>query len=299
MQELLLEGAPRFEHQAALLETPPAPLFISPPYEGWMVITGARPWGLELRTAAERLSQACHTTAISCEIFGNCYRLRLSAYRNGQPDRHLCTPQDGWQEQSATTSIAMAQKKAAALADTAEMPLYDDAEQLAYETLLALEVPVPLMLMGTQPFGSAAKAALEVGPGTTLKPTAEGAAIPRDSLPLFLPAPCPSAAADAPVLPTSVGQDFGLTLFEDRYVEGRPGPASLERLLQIEAALLARAQRAAPGAKVSLTLCYHAGIDQPRLEAMLRAKERPTLAATGDAPCRPWWAFWREWTKAR
>jgi hypothetical protein len=102
------------------------------------------------------------------------------------------------------------------------------------------------------------------------------------------------------VLPTGTSQDFGLMLFDDRYVEGRPTLAAVDRLLAIEEEILARARRVEPKVEVTLTVTYHAGIHQGLLDEMLRRRGRPTAAHLDRGEGRPpWWQFWRHFGRMR
>ncbi len=89
-------------------------------------------------------------------------------------------------------------------------------------------------------------------------------------------------------------------LFEDRYVEGRPSRAAVDRLLAIEDEILARARRACPDAKqVSLTVTYHGGAYQDLLDTELQARGRPTAAHLERGDRVPWWQFWRHFGRLR
>ena len=252
----------------------PAPLVVSPAHEGWIAITGARGFFDELPWVAAELSRACGVRAVSCELIGNSYALRLCRYEAGESRKEQRTPEAGW---------------AGGTAELAEMPTYDDAEKLALQGLRESGVPTALAVLGTCPLAQPARRMISLGEGTSLRrpgagPTAQPVEVRTPELP----------GDDPPVLPTGQSQDFGLMLFEDRYVEGRPTLAAVDRLLAIEEEILARARRACPEAQqVSLTVTYHAGAHQDLLDGELRARGRPTAAHLERGDRVPWWQFWR------
>jgi hypothetical protein len=272
----------RPEHRAShegLLD-PPGPIVISPALDGWIAICGARAWIDDLVWAARLLSTSCDTLTISCEILGNSYRLRLSEQERGAERALRRTPVTGWLDQEEQAPGAM--------------PIYEDVELDAYRALRALEVPTPLTTLGTSPLGYGAERMVELGEGTRLSPGSEG--IAREQAPLRAAA---FSGDDPPVVPSEVSQDFGLMLFESRYVEGLASDASVDRLVQIEEELLARAQRARPGSNVSLTVTYYGGLEQDRLDDLLRARGRPTAAYAERGDRARWWEFWRHFGKLR
>lgn len=270
LEGLLLDDG----HQVDLegFEDPPGPAVVCPPHQGWVAVTGAGAWIDDLPWAAEELSRACDELAASLEVFGNCYRLRLCQCRAGNRERLLCSPEGGWRPGAE---------------EPARMPLYEDVEQLAFSTLVELGVPPALTAVGTRPFGCTGDA-LELGEGVTLG--RRGAEIERGALELAL-APF-DGGDDAPVVPTRVGEDFGLMIFEDRYLEGEPADASLARLIEIEEAFTARAKRTRREGNVSSTFTYYGGPHQERLDTLLRAQSRHTLPAEHRFR-PPWWQFWR------
>lgn len=264
------------EHQADLegIEDPPGPLVVCPPLEGWVAVTGAGGWVDDLGWAAQRISAACATTAASGEIFGNCYRLRLAVHSEGQEQRSLRSPETEPD-------------------DDGPMPRYDDVEQLLYTALHELGVPPALVAVGTRPFED--RPLLEACPGITLLPGSDG--VERGELQVQLPDV--AAGDDAPVLPTRIGQDFGLMIFEDRYIEGVPNEAALTRLFELEQRYTERARRAYTGeAELSATFTYYAGPNQERLDVLLHSHDRHTLPAENRFR-PPWWAFWRYFGKWR
>jgi hypothetical protein len=255
----------------------PAPLVVSPAHEGWIALTGARGFFDELPWVAAELSRACGVRAVSCELIGNSYALRLASFEAGERKQEKRTPEAGW---SGGT--------------LAEMPVYEDAEKLAMQGLREAGVPAALVAIGTAPLAQPARRVISLGEGMSLRRPDAG------STPQQVEVRAPELPGnDPPVLPTSTGQDFGLTLFEDRYVEGRPTLVAVDRLMSIEEDLLARAKRACPGAQVSLTVTYHGGRHQDVLDEELRARGRPTAAHLERGDRVPWWQFWRHFGRLR
>jgi hypothetical protein len=252
---------------------PPEPFWIGPPHEGWIAITGVRGWLDDLPRDSQELSAAGHCRALCCEIFGNCYRLRLSEFSAGEKVRIIKTPGEGWDEDPGEAAL---------------MPLYEDAERMAYTALREAGVPPSLITLGTSPLGYAARSALELGRAVRLFPV-EGK-MERSEQVLRV---VPFEGDEPPVLPCEMGRDFGLMLFETRYVEGRPSTGTVERLLQIEETFLARARRAQPEDDLTLTVMYHTGVYQNELDALLRARGRPTATYAERGERVPWWQFWR------
>jgi hypothetical protein len=278
LTELLRDPSKRADLEG--LVAPPGPVHISPAHEGWIAVTGAGAWIADLRAAAAHLARACNARAVSLELFANCYRLRLSEHQGGEQRRALLAPEDGWDTEE----------------EPPRMPLYEDTEQLAWTTLAEIGVPPALAAIGTAPLGSAAKEPALSGQAVTLTPTLDGDAVEEGTCELTLPG---FGGDDAPVLPNGLTQDFGTALFEDRYVEGAPGAETLARLLEIEQWMLERSTRACPPeARVSLTVTYHDGVHQDRLDDMLRAEGHHTQPASGRERA-PWWAFWRYLGKMR
>jgi len=263
--------------QEGLLDAP-GPVVVSPPHEGWTAVCGARAWIDDLVWAAARLSTACRCLVVSCEILGNAYRLRLSEHEGGAQRRVLRTPEGGWLDQPDGASA---------------MPRYDDVELLAWRSLRELGIAAPLVVLGTAPLGYASRPPLALGEAVRLAP---GATVERSRAPLST---VPFEGDDPPVLPAEASSDFGLTLFERRYVEGKPSDAAVDRLLQIEDDFLARAKRARPEAQVSLTVTYHGGEHQEALDDLLRARGRPTAAYGERGERTPWWQFWRYFGRLR
>jgi len=278
VEQLLLDRTHRVDLDVQT--TAPPPLVICPPHAGWVVVTGAGAWIDDLPWAAERLSAACGGVALSCEVFGNCYRSRLGHFQGGAQQQLVCSPAETW------------------AGEVRAMPLYEDVEQVIFEALSRLEIPPALIAVGTRPLGSSGEP-VPLGPAVTL--SRHGDTLTRGTLDVTLPAlavqnlsgPYRDApGSDAPVLPTRVGQDFGLMLFEDRYLEGDPSGPALDRLLGIEAALTERARRATARTDLSTTFTYFAGPHQDKLDAMLRVRDRHTLPVEArERP--PWWQFWR------
>jgi len=269
----LLRGA---EHLASLedFDDPPAPVVVCPPHEGWVAVTGAGAWLDDLPWAAERLSAACAAVAASCEVFGNCYRMQLAVFDAGKEQRRRRSPEKEGD-------------------DHGPMPIYEDVEQLAWSALRELGIPAALIAVGTHPHGCRDHDT-GAGAGVTLRRRDEE--IERGELPVTLP----HGADSPPVLPTRTSQDFGLMIFEDRYLEGLPGEAALARLLELEQRFTERARAAhdASRGQISTTFTYYAGPHQERLDGMLRAHDHHTLPVEQRVR-PPWWAFWRYFGKLR
>jgi hypothetical protein len=285
LSELLADPARRADPEG-LIE-PPGPVLISTPFEGWIAVTGVRAWLADLAGAAKELSRALNAHVVSFELVGNCYRLRIGQFEGGERQQLLQTPEGDWSCEE----------------EPAAMPLYEDCEQLAYETLTKLGIPTALTVVGTAPFNAAPGEPTAMdGPAVTLTPAPEGGEAEVGEQPLSLP---PLSGDDAPVLPNGLSRDFGISLFEERYVEGAPEDETLSRLLAIERAMLERAQRAALAhggqeeeERVSLTVTYLGGGYQARLDRMLQAEGHHIPHSTGrERP--PWWAFWRYLGKMR
>jgi hypothetical protein len=272
----------RPEHHAShegLLD-PPGPIVVSPALDGWIAICGARAWIDDLVWAARQLSTACDTLAVSCEILGNSYRLRLSEQERGIERTLKRTPPTGWLDQEEPAP--------------GEMPIHEDVELDAYHALRERQIPAPLITLGTAPLGYGAERMRDLGEGTRLCPGSEGIAREQAAV-----RAADFAGDDPPVVPGEVSQDFGLMLFESRYVEGKASDGSVDRLVQIEEELLARAKRARPEANVSLTITYYGGLDQDRLDDLLRARGRPTAAYAERGDRARWWEFWRYFGRLR
>jgi hypothetical protein len=295
----LLADAQHAADRGGVLD-PPGGLFVSPSVEGWVVICGARGWLDDLGWAASALAARLGAEAASLELFGNCYRLRAAECdRTGARTRLVLSPADGWGDESD---------------GDAPMARYEDVEASAYAQLRALGVPAVLLAVGTRPLGRAAEPELRLGEGVALTPAPSGGRVGRLPRPLLAAA---FSGDDPPFLPLERGgAGFGevqaegspyraspgtrppLILFDERYVEGVPSDAAVDRLLEIEAGFLARAGRICPDHEVSLTVTYHAGAHQDRLDDFLRARGRPTSPSVArERP--PWWQFWRHLGKAR
>jgi hypothetical protein len=269
----LLEDTRHRADQEGILD-PPGPVLISAAHRGWIAILGASPWVNDLCWLGDQLSTSCQAKVVSAVILANCYRLRLATHEAGLTSLQLQTPETGWLHQAE---------------ETQQMPLYEDVELRAWRELHQLQVPASLVLLGTCPLGAASLPEVALGQGTQLTPG--DAKVERGSLELK---GLDYDREDPPVLPMDLSRDFGVMLFDIRYVEGRPTRQSLERLLQIEEEFLARALRAEPGANVSLTVTYHAGVYQDEVDYFLRARGHVTAAHTERGDHRPsWWQFWR------
>jgi len=275
LEELLRLEGHRADQEGIL--DPPGPVVVSPAYEGWVAVTGVRAWVDDLVWTADRLSTACGETTLSFEIIGNCYRLRHSEQRAGQEQHIRRTPDYGWDLDNDSDKP-----------DT--MPRYEDAEKAAWEFLMQSGVPAPLATIGTLPLGHEPAAMLSLGAGTALSPDNHGRVSkePREVCVV------PYDSGDPPSLPTNISRDFGLMLFEERYLDGAPDDGIVDHLLAIEGDLLERARRALPGVQdLTLTVAYNASIHQDLLDGLLRARNRSTLSSEHRLSGPRWWQFWR------
>ena len=273
--ELLQNEEHRADHEGLL--DPPGPVVVCPAHEGWVAVTGARAWFDDPVWAAKELCAALDAAVVNCEIIGNSYRLCVSEHRPGENEQVFRTPDHGW-------DLSGDEPKT--------MPEYEDTEQLAFDRLRELSVPLPLICIGTLPLGYP-KATLDLGEGAGLR-VSDGD-LQQDERPIKV---VEFEGDDPPVLPTETTRDFGLMCFEERYVEGRPGDDAVDRLLQIEKGMLARAERAQPQKDVSLTVSYHASIHQDQMDELLRVRNRHTLPSE-HLMRPPWWQFWRHQGKFR
>jgi hypothetical protein len=260
-----------------LLGNPP-PVRLSPAHDGWVAINGLSPWLADLLVASERLSLQADS-AVSFELIGNSLRLRCGQYIRGER-RHLLASPEALPWGSLDEHGG-------------PMPRYDDVEDKAFRTLRALGIPAALLGIDLAPLGAAATTVL--GQGLELIPRGESNddAAPQQFDKAAIEISGCSLAGDAPpALPREASRDFGVSLFDDRYVEGRPTGEAVDRLLEIEEQWEARARRAVDEPEVSLTITYHGGTYQEQLDELLRARGRyvpPTLRPTTP----PWWAFWK------
>jgi hypothetical protein len=270
------------------LEGAPTPITVTPEVDGWRAILGLRGYIADLSWAAARLSEVA-TRALSLELIGNSLLLRMTEQREGQQQSTVQSPNLPW---NAITT------------HDGPMPLYGDVEQRAYVTLRALGVPQLLIATGFSPVGSTQKS---LGEGALLQLSHEEAegTLERDTVKsgprprvVGLELSAGAVAADvAPVLPREVGYDFGLLLVDERYVEGKPHGAAVDRLISLEQALLERAKAACPDQpQIDVSITYHAGSHQLLLDEMLRARGRH-VAPTVERHSIPWWQFWRHFGK--
>lgn len=254
----------------------PPPVRLSPARDGWVAVNGLGAWLADLLTASERLSQQADS-AVSCELIGNSLRLRCGQYVKGERRHLLASPESlPWE----------------ALAEHAgPMPRYDDVEEKAFRTLRALGIPAALLGVDLAPLGAAP--AEPLGEGLELVAQGDEEQPPEDfeARPIEVRG-APLDDDDPPTLPREASRDFGVSLFDDRYVEGRPNSEAVERLLEIEERWEARARRAVGEPEVSLTITYFGGTYQEQLDDLLRDRGHyvpPTLRPTTP----PWWAFWK------
>jgi hypothetical protein len=251
----------------------PSPLTITPAIDGWVAVTGISHWVQDVEHAARRLSAACTTHVISVELYAQVFRLRIAEHRSGQSGSSVRTPDHGWAEDRAATYHG-------------PMPLYEDVEQRAYRTLRGLGLPALSITLGTRPYGAAPQSH-PIGDGRLVRGPRPSLHSESVSL-VAAPPPCD----EAPVIAQRAAGQLGGSLFDVRYVEGVPSAAAVERLIALESAVEARARRADPAGRVNLTVTYHAGIHQQRLDELLRERGRhvPPSARRATAP---WWQFWR------
>lgn len=249
-----------------------APLTISPAFEGWRTISGAGGWIDDLPAAAKELASSLHIRVLSCELVAHSYLLRIGEHGADGAQKLLQSPNLPW---------------GAATPHRGEMPLYEDVEQRAHSTLVGMGVPRELLLIGVPALGACDERV--IGAGTQLLANEEGELEERSC---ELSAPQLVSADDAPVVPRERDAGFGLTLADDRYVEGRPTARAVDRLIELEEALLERAKICAPEQSVHLTVTYHGGSHQQQLDALLRARDR-FVPPSPRPPATPWWQFWR------
>lgn len=267
----LLERGQHRTDQGGILD-PPGPAVVTPASAGWVAVTRAGAWVDDLPWAATALSRDLEVRCLSLEIFGSCYRARVVATDGSEEHRLIRTPDHGW---------------TGAMDDPRDMPLYEDVEKLAFQILLDKGVPPVLITVGTTPLGYAKPSQLL---GTGFRVQLEAGHATREPQETWV---VPYALDDPPTLPMSQSRDFGLMLFEERYVDGSPGGPAVDRLLEIEEALRNRAIRACPDDEVSLTVSYFASVHQDRLDSLLRERNRQTLSPDQRLNRPPWWAFWR------
>ncbi len=252
---------------------PPPPVRVSPQVEGWVAINGLAAWIADLLDAAKLLSTQSES-ALSCELLGNSLRLRFAQYVRGEERHLLQSPHD-------LTWDTLTEHQGA-------MPRYDDVEEKAYKTLRALGVPSALLGIDLAPLGD--KTLRSLGEGITLGSSDDEKASDDESSNQGLlkedtiDVQAVSLSRDEPpTLPREESQDFGISLFDDRYVEGHPSAATAERLLDLEAQWEARARRASGEPEVNLTITYHGGTYQEQLDELLRIRGHyvpPTLRLT-------------------
>ena len=280
LKPLLTDEDKALDHAGIL--GPPPPVRVSPQVDGWVAINGLADWIADLLDAAKLLSTQSEST-LSCELLGNSLRLRFAQYVRGEERHLLRSPHE-------LTWNTLTEHQGA-------MPRYDDVEDKAYKTLRALGVPNVLLGIDLTPLGD--KTLRSLGEGLTLgssdskndddnKNEAQSL-LKQDTIDVQAVS---LSRDEPPTLPREESQDFGISLFDDRYVEGRPSAATVERLLDLEAQWEARARRACGEPEVNLTITYHGGTYQEQLDKLLRVRGHyvpPTLRPTTP----PWWAFWK------
>lgn len=276
--EALLQTGEHQRDQEGILD-PFAPVAVSPLVDGWVAVIRLGPWLSDVPWAARTLARELSCFSASLEMIGNSYRMRYTEHRGDEQVQQRCTPEHGWQGETD---------------EPAKMPHYEDAEALGFTALVELGVPLSLITLGLTPLGHADPSEQE--PWQAISLALEGDAVTRGQLALAAAAP---PGEDPPVLPTKITRDFGEMLFEERYVEGAPTTEALDRLLALEEDLRGRAQRAAPGKDVTLTVTYHAGAHQPRLNALLQSRDRLNLSQDQRLRRAPWWNFWQFFGKVK
>lgn len=278
MRNLFIEDAPKGEAVMTSLreliaeEGGATPLTVSPSLDGWRAVSGAGGWIDDLPAAAEAMAQSLDRRVLSAELVAHSYLLRIGEHRRDGAQKLLQSPDLPW---------------GAAEPHRGEMPLYEDVEQRALTTLVGMGVPQHLVLAGVHALGAQGQKTL--GEASQLLRSEEGA-IEERSCPLS--APELPQKGDAPVVPRERDAGFGLSLGDDRYLEGRPSGRAVDRLIELEEALLARAKTCVPDTEIHLTLIYHAGSFQAELDGLLRARDR-FVPPSPRPPTTPWWQFWR------
>lgn len=268
--EVVLGSDEHRRDQEGILD-PFAPALVSPRVDGWVAVIRLGPWLSDLPLAVARLARELSCVAAGLEMIGNSYRMRYTEFRGEDQVAQRRTPEHGWQGE---------------LEEPERMPMYEDAEAQGFSALLELGVPAALITLGLTPLGyddpPELDGALTLAPG--------GDAVTRQEVSVAAAA---MGVDDPPVLPTRITRDFGELLFEERYVEGAPTEEALNRLIEIEEVLLARARRAAPDKEVTLTVSYHAAAHQERLNTLLQGRDRLNLTKDQRLRRAPWWNFWR------
>ncbi|MBW2730931.1 MAG: hypothetical protein JRH20_00975 [Deltaproteobacteria bacterium] len=252
-------------------------LTLSAPLQRWRVVSGTGGWLEDLPQAAKAMAERLGRRVISCELIAHSFLLRIGENQPGGAQKLLQSPDLPW---------------GAATPHRGEMPLYEDVEQRALATLVGMGVPRFLVLLAVPALGAEGK--IDLGTGVERHANEEGD-IEERACSLFAPKLHASDGSESdatPVVPREHDAGFGLSLSDDRYVEGRPSGRAVDRLVELEEALLARAKACSPGAKVRMIISYHAGSFQADLDEMLRARDRFVPPSPRPAT-PPWWQFWR------
>lgn len=266
----------------------PHPVQISPLTQGWVAINGLLGWLADLPATALELSKSAES-AVSCELYGNSLRLRLGQFVAGERRHLLASP--------ATLEWSSLQEH------RGPMPVFDDVEEKAFKTLRALGIPSALLGIGLAPLGAEERIALEGGCELVRKAApkdasdatdARGASASASGVWEQRPVTLSSAVLTSapPVLPRESSRDFGISLVDERYVEGRPNAAAVTRLLELEESWAVRARQACGVEALNVTLTYLGGTYQEELDDLLRQRGRQVI----PSPRRttpPWWAFWK------
>ena len=254
-----------------LLDDPP-PIVISALREGWLVIAGLRGWIADPPELARRLSQDVGHV-VSSEVIGHFFRLRHAVFHRGEERAMTLAPKSGWDR--ATTG------------QMAKMPLYRDVEQLAYALLLDLKIPRELVLTGTRPTHLDKTATKKLEGALTIRRVEKELVRKETTLETT------TYAGDlAPLMVKEVGRDFGLSLYYDRFVEGLPSDESVDRLIQLEDKIAARATELF-GKPAKLHVTYFTGEFQEELDRLLMARGRDVPVRPNRPSAIPWWQFWR------
>lgn len=278
LSSMLEQGLHLADESNLLSEAPP--LFISPAVEGWIAITDVRASFDDVKWAGAALAQRLDARVVTCEIMGTAYRFRGAEFRGATIVDQQAVPQTGWNLDGAEPG--------------GEMPCYQDVEQIAYEYLRQAGIPGALITLGCDPLGGTETAYL--GKGVTMRLAGESVAQATvDATGRGFD------GDDAPVFIQNINRDFGVMIFEDRYVMGCPHEAALDSLVALEEALLGRARRALPeetSDRFSLTVTYHGGTRQALLDELLRRRSRH-VPPRHRSNRNPWWKFWHYWGRRR
>lgn len=239
----------------------------------WAVVTGLNSSALDIEVLVKTLLK--HTNSVlSLELIGNSLKLRIKHFRKNKNEQHVVSPSginfdDIYEYQG-------------------KMPLYEDVEEKAFQTLKALGVPPILLGLNIESKYTKSKQRKLGGIKINGSNLSQLEPIKIDSSDLEYP----------PLVVRELASGFGTTIEDDRYIEGLPTKKTIDRLIEIEESLKIRAatileiEREA----IQLNIHYHAGRYQDEVDTLLRAKDR-FVPLTTRPPRAPWWAFWRYFGK--